>query len=192
MNKKAIFILGVNGGGKSTYRDYSGHINLDGYTIIDPDKIQRDFNLNELEGGRKAIQLFNTSIDSGNNFILESTLSGKSTIRRIEETKKAGYKIETYFIVLKDVDLHIARIKDRVSKGGHFIPDDTVRRRYNNCLEQLPKVIELSDTLIVMDNSDEQERFIKRMSFNNGVLKSTNIKNNQCPSIEDIYNQYKS
>ena len=45
-------------------------------------------------------------------------------------SKKKKYSVKILFIVLNSAEICIERIKHRVSRGGHFVPDADVRRRF--------------------------------------------------------------
>ena len=46
------------------------------------------------------------------------------------------------------------RVKIRVSKGGHGIPDEAIERRYFDSLANLSKVINICDKINIYDNSE--------------------------------------
>ena len=50
---------------------------------------------------------------------------------RIRDWKARGYRISLVFLSLTSVELALSRVALRVSQGGHAIPSDTVRRRYD-------------------------------------------------------------
>jgi predicted ABC-type ATPase len=57
------------------------------------------------------------------------------------------------YVGLLDVDLHILRVQERVKRGGHFISEEDIRRRYDRSLKHLPRLIELADRVSVIDNT---------------------------------------
>lgn len=46
------------------------------------------------------------------------------------------------------------RVKIRVSKGGHGIPDKDIERRYYDSLKNLNDVIDICDEVNIYDNSE--------------------------------------
>lgn len=64
------------------------------------------------------------------SFILESTLSGKYLLKLFNRLKREDYEITIIFVFLESVSESINRIKVRVKKGGHHIPDEDVERRF--------------------------------------------------------------
>jgi predicted ABC-type ATPase len=68
------------------------------------------------------------------SFGFETTLSGRSHVGRLEGAKAQGYAVTTFFLWLPDVTMALARVAQRVAAGGHFVPDETVRARYEKGL----------------------------------------------------------
>ena len=60
----------------------------------------------------------------------ESTLAGLSLRGLLHKFKESGYEISLVYVYLDSPEICIERIKSRVLRGGHSIPDDEVRRRY--------------------------------------------------------------
>ena len=63
------------------------------------------------------------------------------------------------FIIMKNVGVenpNIAkeRVRIRVSKGGHGIPDKDIERRYYDSLNNLNNVIIICDEVNIFDNTD--------------------------------------
>ena len=60
---------------------------------------------------------------------------------------------------LANVELNIARVAERVAKGGHHIPENVIRRRYNESLHNLKTAMEIADKSIVFDNSFPKKKY---------------------------------
>jgi predicted ABC-type ATPase len=71
-----------------------------------------------------------TQLSAKKSFIVESTLSGHSLVKHIENAKKAGFRIELWYVYLENASLCNNRINERVKKGGHFVPPEDVERRF--------------------------------------------------------------
>ena len=76
-------------------------------------------------------------IRKGESFAFESTLSGKTWLPILNQAKQNNFTIEIYFIYLDWVQLNIKRIKARVKAGGHFVPSETVKRRFPKAFHNL-------------------------------------------------------
>jgi len=73
--------------------------------------------------------------DKRANFAFETTLATKSFASWIRELKSAGYILRLIFLWLPSPEESIQRVHSRKQSGGHFVPDDTVRRRYQRGLD---------------------------------------------------------
>ena len=101
--------------------------------------------------------------DKGVDFAFETTLAGKSYLKLLKDLKRKGYKIHLYFLWLRNIDLALKRIADRVSMGGHDVPAQTVRRRFNRGLYNLFHLYRpLLDSWILFDNSEDTPVVIAR------------------------------
>ena len=157
----AVFLLGTNGSGKSSLRNY---LNLtDIQTNIDPDVLNRIYQVKyphsfEIEAARQAIYMYDNALVSSMNICLESTLAGRGTIQRIIAAKRAGYHTIAYYIGLHSLELNLERIAMRVANGGHNIPELTVRRRFTESADNLIMVRPYLDEIQILDNSEPHFR----------------------------------
>jgi predicted ABC-type ATPase len=79
----------------------------------------------------------------------------------IRGLKKRGYGIHFFYLWLPSVDLALSRVKERVSRGGHNIPESVVRRRFKRSITNfLVHFRSLADKWILFDNSAASPRII--------------------------------
>jgi predicted ABC-type ATPase len=69
------------------------------------------------------------------SFAFETTLSGRSHLALLRKLKAEGYDIHFFFLWLKSVELALSRVKERVSRGGHDVPEPVVRRRFDRSMQ---------------------------------------------------------
>ena len=149
-------VAGPNGSGKSTL---TAAIAFDRVTtLVDPDAIARQLDAAQpsrvaLAAARQAILRCRSLLAAGDSFILESTLAGNGAISLMRDAKQAGYRTLLIYVALADPELHIERVRLRVSRGGHDIPDSDIRRRYWRSLSRAPLAMRLADETLVLDNS---------------------------------------
>ncbi|PWT99018.1 MAG: hypothetical protein C5B51_27935 [Terriglobia bacterium] len=149
-------IAGPNGSGKSTLTSsiwFEGNENL-----IDPDAIARGLNPANaahaaIPAARQAILRSKAALSQQFSFVLETTLAGHGAISIIRKAKITGYQTFVVYVALGDPELHIERVRLRVSQGGHDIPDTDIRRRYLRSLMHAPEALKLADEAVVLDNS---------------------------------------
>lgn len=70
-------------------------------------------------------------IKDNKSFAFETTLSGTLYIQFVKHAKNAGYDFTFFFVYLNNVELAKKRVALRVSKGGHNIPEEVIKRRYS-------------------------------------------------------------
>jgi predicted ABC-type ATPase len=147
---------GANGSGKSTI--YS-KLHLDG-ELVNADLVARQIAPNNPESateaaGRRVIQRLRQLLSARESFVYETTLSSHQSIKLMERARDKGYSVNLAFIVLRDLELNVLRVAQRVMQGGHSIPEKTIRRRYAGAFERLPRAIALAHRIIIYDNSSQ-------------------------------------
>ena len=149
-------IAGPNGSGKSTLVERAER---DGYDIgpfINPDVIAKALppgtKAPELAAGREALRQSATHMAAGQSFSRESTLTSHEIMKSMETAKGAGFRVDVKFVAVTDVEESIERVKHRVEQGGHDIPEETQRRRFDKSIENAAKAARVADTMSVYEN----------------------------------------
>ena len=117
-----------------------------------PEMTQEEANAWAWQEGRRLLEM---SILTTQDFTFETTLGGNTITRLLEQATTTGIEVRIWYVGLESVELHIARVRSRVAKGGHDIPEEKIRERYDrsrwNLLGLLPKLAELK----LFDNTAE-------------------------------------
>ena len=167
-------IGGVNGVGKSSLTGVLAAESNNLGVIIDTDKITAALDGNKIKGGKTAIERINNCLNMGVSFTQETTLSGIRTVKTIKRAIELDYYIRLYYVGVSTADESIKRIKNRVEKGGHDIPEQDVKRRYKKRFEDLVNIIPYCNEVRFFDN---ENGFVEKAEYKNGELitKSNNI-----------------
>ena len=132
---RVIIIAGPNGAGKTTFaREFLPNeagclvfVNADliaaGLAPFAPETAA-------LQAGRVMLQQLALHTAARVSFAFETTLSGRGYLRLIDQWQAMSYRVKIIFLQLASPDDAIARVALRVSQGGHYIPDEVVRRRF--------------------------------------------------------------
>ncbi|MFM9837061.1 MAG: zeta toxin family protein [Cyclobacteriaceae bacterium] len=163
---KLYIIAGCNGAGKTTTSYTVLPEILNCKEFVNADEIARGLSPFQPEtvsfqAGRIMLSRIKELVQGTNDFAFETTLSTKSYVPLIEEAKKNGYSIVLIFFLLDTVELAKARVRERVEKGGHNIPQDVIERRYLRGRENFFSLYRvLCDNWLVYDNSFELPEII--------------------------------
>lgn len=165
--KKYTIIGGVNGAGKSSLTGVLRGIRSDLGTVVDTDSITAELGGDKLKGGKKAVKIIDGCLEKGINFTQETTLSGKKTLRTIVRARERGYYIRLYYVGISAAEESCARIKNRVRKGGHDIPERDVLRRFEKRFEDLARILPYCDEVHFYDN---ENGFAEAGEYRNGSI----------------------
>jgi predicted ABC-type ATPase len=154
-----ILFAGPNGSGKSSvtrrYQEQPSfptrYINADeiAKTLTEGTQEER-----ERTAFRTARQLRQDYREAGESFAFETVFSHPSTLLDMANCRTVGFTVHVVFVVTTDVRINIARIQGRVKAGGHDVPEDKIRSRYERSLRLLPRIVEQADIVDVFDNSE--------------------------------------
>jgi len=91
------------------------------------------------------------------DFAFETTLGGNTIPRLLSEAAKNGSEILVWYVGLQSPELHIERVAARVRWGGHPIPEETIRQRYDRSRLNLVRLLPSLTALRIYDNSDHAD-----------------------------------
>src|SRR6476660_9043849 len=130
-------LAGTNGAGKSSIG--GAIIRKNGANYFNPDEaarslMARDLGLTQAQANSEAWQqgkrLLERAIDERLDFAFETTLGGNTISELLAKAISVGIEVRIWYAGLESPELHIARVKARVAKGGHPIPDKDIYQRY--------------------------------------------------------------
>jgi len=137
-----VILAGPNGAGKSTAAPellqdelaVSEFVNADviarGLSAFDPDRAA-------MAAGRVMLKRLNELARQRESFAFETTLASRSFAPWLADLRASGYAVHLFFLWLSSADLAVQRVAHRVLSGGHNVPPDTIRRRYQAGIRNL-------------------------------------------------------
>ena len=159
--KPILYMLaGPNGAGKTTFaRSYLPHfakcrefVNADliaaGLSPFNPES-------QAIAAGRLMLQRIDQLVKARATFALETTLAGRAYAQRLRRLKdELGYEVELLYFWLPSADFAVSRVATRVRQGGHNIPEEVMRRRYEAGISNFVKLYSpLADRWLIYDGS---------------------------------------
>jgi len=189
-DKNLYIVAGCNGAGKTTASftilpeiiECKEFVNADeiakGLSPFQPEKVA-------FESGRIMLKRITELLFDNQSFAFETTLSTKSYKSKILEAKEKGYTVTLLFFWLQNVELAKARVKMRVSEGGHNIEPEIIERRYFRGIKNLFKIyIPIVDGAIIFDNSNGKHELLAEKTVDGQLNIFDSIKFNELKNLK--------
>jgi len=141
-NPTVIVLAGINGAGKTTAARSLLANTLKVITFVNADVIAQglsgfDPDAAALRAGRIMLEELHELAAQRATFAFETTLAGRTYASWLDSLRTTGYRIHLFYFWLNSPDLAIARVAARVRKGGHHVPETTIRQRYGRSIRNL-------------------------------------------------------
>jgi predicted ABC-type ATPase len=167
-----IMLAGPNGAGKSTLYDLVIAPRIRA-PFINADLIQRDelgdrsmqaaYRAAEIAEGRRR-----QALRQRTSFVSESTFSHASKLALVRQARDAGFRVVVYHVSVRKAELSVSRVALRVGEGGHDVPEDKIRERYERNQPLIRQAVLLADHAVVFDNSRLNVSPLRALWFRDG------------------------
>lgn len=169
-----FLIAGPNGAGKSTFYDTvlapriaAPFINAD---IIQRDELGDPSPEASYRAAEIAEQRRRDHMASGQSFVMETVFSHPSKLELLQDARDAGYRIIVFHLVLASADLAVARVAARSDEGGHPVPEEKIRQRFERNAPLIRQAALLADRAMVFDASALNERPVVLLELAQGQV----------------------
>jgi predicted ABC-type ATPase len=158
MKRNNLFLIaGHNGAGKTTF--LKEFVKIKKLKYINPDEIAQKisidkFSLLTIKAGKITLKRIEKLKKEKEDFIVETTLSGKIWKTLISDFKKNNYHITLFFIYLDTPEEAIKRVAIRINKKGHYVSKEDIYRRYFRSIKNFWYIYKsLVDEWFLINNS---------------------------------------
>ena len=166
MMPRLYIISGCNGAGKTTASFSLLPEMLDCKEFVYSDEFAKG--LSPFDPSKASIQAslymlmkIRNLLKRNEDFAVETTLATRTLLKTVKSAQAAGYTVTLLYFWLNSPDLAVERVRARVEAGGHNIPEETIRRRYNTGIYYFFKLYApISERWILADNSQLPFRVI--------------------------------
>ncbi len=155
-----IIVGGANGAGKTTFAlEYASRHNC---LYLGADAIAAELapNMPELVPVAAAQELMRrlaSALEGEGVVVLESTLAGRTLRHVIRRAHDAGFKVTIVYLFLDSPNTCVARVKERVQKGGHSVPETDIRRRFRRSVRNFWRLYRpLADHWVLVYNAGNE------------------------------------
>jgi predicted ABC-type ATPase len=98
------------------------------------------------------------------SFTFETVMSSPDKVQLLAKAKALGYKTYLYYVATEDPSINIERVKQRVQKGGHNVPEEKTVARYYRSLDLLSDAIKQTNRSYIFDNSKQNLQFLAEIN----------------------------
>lgn len=149
-------LAGSNGAGKSTLAEVI--VDATGLPFVNADEIAKvlwpgEEEVRARDASAAAAQERVDLLAARSSFITETVFSHDSKIALLHEALGLGYLVHLH-VVMIPVNLAVARVDDRVAHGGHSVPEQKIRSRYERLWPLVAQGVVDVQRATVYDNTD--------------------------------------
>lgn len=169
-----IVLAGPNGAGKSTLYAtrvapaFAGpFVNAD---VIQREELGRTDPEAAYEAARIAEGRRTEIIARGGDLVAETVFSHPSKLDLVWNARARGYAVWVMHVGVGSADLSVARVAHRVQAGGHDVPEEKVRARYDRTAPLIREAVRMADVGLVYDNSVAGQPPKLVLTFERGLL----------------------
>jgi predicted ABC-type ATPase len=145
--QELIMIAGPNGAGKTSFANAYLPAAAEGLIYVNADEIAREIaHLNlppgalDIRAGRMMLERIDVAVAERKELMLETTLASLTYAKKIPIWQQAGYSVALIYLRLANVGQSIERVRRRVEAGGHAIPEDVIRKRFEKSRDYLERI----------------------------------------------------
>jgi len=117
-----------------------------------------------LQAVRRLEHWLKATIDVHRSIGVETVLSTPKYRRLVTHAKARGFLIRLIYVVLDSPERNIERVRLRVLRGGHDVPEAKIIDRYWRSLGQLPWFLHEADEARIYDNSGSEPILVAEKS----------------------------
>lgn len=94
--------------------------------------------------------------------LFPTVLSTDRNLKLLKKAKEKGYFLRCIYVLTDNPEINIARVRMRESMGGHGVPEEKIKSRYQKALKLIPELIKLCDIVHIYDNTTSPYRIFKK------------------------------
>lgn len=170
-------IAGPNGAGKTTASFSLLPDVLHCLNFVNADEIARGLSpfapkSVAIQAGKIMLQRIDELLLQGVDFAIETTLATRSYVQLVHRAQQLGYKVHLIFFALENEEQAIQRVAQRVSNGGHNIPETDIRRRFKRGIANLLHLyMPICEIVYIVNNNSVPAQLIAQKTPHLGSLR---------------------
>lgn len=163
-----VMLAGPNGAGKSTF--FESHLKPLGLPFLNADILAGETGLDAYEAARTIAAIRDQLIANQESFITETVFSDPvgEKVEVLAQAAQSGFDVTLIYIGIENSELSKERVRSRVDAGGHDVPSEKLKGRYQRSLENLKRSIKQLPRVVIYDNSSFANPHQFLVEFQNG------------------------
>ena len=177
MRQPNLYIIaGPNGAGKTTASFNLLPDVLHCPNFVNADEIARGLSpfapeTVAFQAGRIMLQRIEELLPQRVDFAIVTTLATRSYVQLVHRAQKLGYKVHLIYFFLENEEQAIQRVAQRVSNGGHNIPEEDIRRRFKRGIYNLINLyMPICDSALVYNNAHGEAVLVAKLGLSKGDI----------------------
>lgn len=91
-------------------------------------------------------------LDEQRSFVTETLFSHESKLDLIRNAQAQGVLVLIFHVNVQSADIPVARVRSRVTQGGHDVPMHKIRERYERNKRHIRDAVALADIAQILDS----------------------------------------
>ncbi|WP_232226076.1 zeta toxin family protein [Salinisphaera hydrothermalis] len=174
-SRPTMYVLaGPNGAGKSTLYEQRVRAITD-VPFVNADEIRQERQaqgeeLDAYEAARLAGATRDAYLHERRSFVTETVFSHESKLDLIRNAQAQGFRVVIFHVNVQSADISVARVRFRVTQGGHDVPEHKIRERYERNKRHIRAAVALADLAQIFDSSKANAPARHILTFKQGQL----------------------
>lgn len=159
-------VVGPNGSGKPTFVRFTLAAQRPGVPFVNADILAAERWPDPAEAMRRAGEAAEMAhavreqlLADRREFIAETVGSHPSKVDLVARAARAGHYVAIHVLLVPE-DLAVQRVAHRVEAGGHAVPEDKIRARYQRLWAHVGAMVPLADAVEFYDNAGDRPRSV--------------------------------
>jgi|SRR5579862_1729037 len=176
-DRRLVIVGGSNGAGKSSVGSAYAQSEL-GVAPLDPDLISAGFRSTDRPWHADSINLLGV-IETERRVwqaVAESRSVGVETVlstdkyHAVMQAAASRFERHLIYVGLRTPDEAVERVRQRVAKGGHDVPEEKIRSRWKRSYALAVLMLEIVDVAVIFSNSGLSPTVVATKSARDGVV----------------------
>ena len=162
-----VVFAGPNGSGKTTLKKalYLEDPSLAKLPFLNADELAKSEGLSSYDAAERIREQARQYTDNQESFSWETVMSHTSKIDAMAYAREKGFRVHLFFLGTSNPDLNVANVRRRVEEGGHDVPEEKTRDRWDRVMHDLLfQALKAANTAVIFESTQGDFFEVARMA----------------------------